>query len=90
MERSPDELASALTARANGLLRPGQGVPAGMTDNSHAPDIIDDGASDVMAEDEVVHVAPGDAELAEAIQHRHDGSDFIADVPAWNEEDPLP
>jgi hypothetical protein len=45
-----------------------------MTDSPHAPDIIDDGASDVLAEDEVVHVAPGDAELAESIQHRHEAS----------------
>ena len=73
-----------------GLPRLSRGVPAGMTDTPHAPDIIDDGASDVMAEDEVVQVTPGDAELAESIQHRHDASDFIADVPAWNEEDPLP
>jgi len=38
----------------------------------------------------MVHVAPGDAELAESIQRRHDASGFIGDVPAWNEEDPLP
>ena len=61
-----------------------------MTDTPRAPDIIDDGASDVLAEDEMVHVAPGDAELAESIQRRHDASGFIGDVPAWNEEDPLP
>jgi len=28
-----------------------------MTDNSHAPDMIDDGASDVMAEDELLLAA---------------------------------
>jgi hypothetical protein len=61
-----------------------------MTDTHHASDIVDDGASDVMAEDEVVHVAPGEAELAESIEHRHEVSSFIADVPAWDEEDPVP
>lgn len=66
-----------------------------MTDASHphdglnAPDIVDDGVSDVLAEDEVVHVAPGGAELAESIEHSHEASDFIADVPAWDEEDPV-
>jgi hypothetical protein len=61
-----------------------------MTDTPDAPDIVDDGASDVMAEGEVVHVSAGDAELAEAIEHSHDAGSFIADVPAWNETDPLP
>ena len=61
-----------------------------MTDTPQAPDIVDDGASDVLAEDEVVHVAPGGAELAEAIEHSHDAGGFIAEVPAWDEEDPLP
>ena len=60
-----------------------------MTDTPQAPDIVDDGASDVMAEDEVVHVAPGGAELAEAIEHSDHAGGFIADVPAWNEEDPV-
>lgn len=54
------------------------------------PDIVDDGASDVLAEDEVVHVAPGGAELAESIEHSHGAGGFITDVPAWDEEDPLP
>ncbi len=61
-----------------------------MTDTPRPPGIVDDGASDVMAEDEVVHVAPGGAELAESIEHSHDAGGFIADVPAWDEEDPLP
>jgi hypothetical protein len=60
-----------------------------MTDTPHAPDIVADGASDVMAEDEVVHVTAGDAELAESIEHSHAAGSFIADVPAWNEKDPL-
>jgi hypothetical protein len=61
-----------------------------MTDNPHADDIVDDGSSDVLSEDDVVHVAPGGAELAEAVEHSHDAGGFIADVPAWDEEDPLP
>jgi hypothetical protein len=60
------------------------------SENPTAPDIVDDGASDVMAEDEVVHVAPGGAELAESIEHSHEAGGFITDVPAWDEEDPLP
>ena len=61
-----------------------------MTDTPDDPEIVDDGASDVMAEDDVVHVTAGDAELAESIEHSHDAGGFIADVPAWNETDPLP
>jgi len=41
-----------------------------------------------MAEDEVVHVPPAAAELAESLEH--DGSTFVADVPDWDEPDPQP
>lgn len=61
-----------------------------MTDTAHPHDMVDDGASDVMAEDEVVHVPAGGAELAESIEHTHDAGSFITEVPAWNEQDPLP
>ena len=60
------------------------------SDTPDAPDIVDHGASDVMAEDEVVHVAPGGAELAESLEHSRDAGGFITDVPAWDEEDPRP
>jgi hypothetical protein len=53
-----------------------------------APDIVDDGVSDVMAEDEVVHVPPAAAEQAESLEHEH-VSTFVADVPDWDEPDPL-
>jgi hypothetical protein len=45
-----------------------------------------DGATDI--DDEVVHVPPAAAELAESIEHVHDSS-FIADVPDWDTQDPL-
>jgi hypothetical protein len=60
-----------------------------MTQHFETPDIIDDGASDVLAEDEVVHVPPAAAELAESLEH-HNDSTFEADVPDWDEPDPQP
>jgi hypothetical protein len=59
-----------------------------MTELPAAPDIVDDGFSDVLAEDDVVHVPPAAAELAESIEHGDEGG-FIADVPDWDEQDPL-
>ncbi len=61
-----------------------------MSEIPQAPDVVDDGASDVMAEDEIVHVPPAAAELAESIEHTSDAGGFITDVPDWNETDPLP
>jgi len=61
-----------------------------MTDTTNGDDIVDDAASDVMAEGEVLHVPAGGAELAESVEHKHDAGAFIADVPDWDEEDPLP
>ena len=60
-----------------------------MTEQPQAPDIVDDGATDVLAEDEVVHVPPGGAELAEATGHGGEPG-FIADLTDWDKEDPLP
>jgi len=59
-----------------------------MTENNHAPDVIDDGVSDVLAEDEVVHVPPAAAELADSLEHQ--GETFVADVPDWDEPAPQP
>lgn len=53
-----------------------------MTQNIYAPDVIDDGVSNVLAEDEVVHVPAAIAEQAEALEH---GSTFLPDVPDWDE-----
>jgi hypothetical protein len=52
-----------------------------------APDMVDDGASDVMAVDEVVHTPSAVHDLAESIEHHHD-STFVADVPDWNDPEP--
>jgi hypothetical protein len=60
-----------------------------MTQTYQAPDIIADGASDVMVEDEIVHVPAAAAELAESIEHKGESA-FIADIPDWDKEDPLP
>ncbi|MGE5829115.1 MAG: hypothetical protein ACM30G_12265 [Micromonosporaceae bacterium] len=53
------------------------------------PDTVADGASDVMAEDESVHVPAAAAELAESIEHKGESA-FIADISDWDQEDPLP
>jgi hypothetical protein len=55
-----------------------------MTEHPDTPDLVDDGASDVLAEDEVVHVPPGTEELAES---QEPGSTFLPDVPHWDEPD---
>ena len=52
------------------------------------PDVVDNGVTDVLTDDEVVHVPPAAAELAESLEHH--GDTFVADVPDWNEPDPLP
>jgi hypothetical protein len=59
-----------------------------MTYYIDAPDVVDHGVSDVLLEDEVVHVPAAVAELAESLEHN--GSTFVADVPDWDEPDPLP
>jgi hypothetical protein len=59
--------------------------------NPHAWVTIDDeapsgeaGASDVLAESEIVHVTPAAAELAESIAHGGEIG-FITDVADWDE-----
>ena len=52
-------------------------------------DVVDDGVTDVLAEDEVVHVPPAAAEMAEALEHEPVSS-FVTDIPEWDSEDPLP
>ncbi|WP_345637443.1 hypothetical protein [Rugosimonospora acidiphila] len=53
-----------------------------MTDDSvTAPDVIDDGQADVLAEDEVVHVPDGVRELADSIGH---GDSFLPEVADWD------
>ncbi len=56
-----------------------------MTEPVEAPDIVDHGVSDVLTEDEIVHVPPAAADLAESIDHPESG--FIADVPDWDAPD---
>ena len=54
-----------------------------MTESDLPADVIDDVVSDVLTEDEVVHVSPAVAELVESIEHH--GETFVADVPDWDE-----
>ena len=53
-----------------------------MTESPNAPDVVDDVVTDVLAEDEVVHVPPAVADLAESLEHH--GETFVADVPEWD------
>jgi hypothetical protein len=55
-----------------------------MLDPSAPPDVVDDGVSDVMNEDEVVHVPPAVAEQAESLDHAAP-STFVAEVEDWDE-----
>jgi hypothetical protein len=57
-----------------------------MTEPFDTPDVVDDGASDVLAQDDVVHVPPAAAEMAESMEHHHDAT-FVADIPDWDEPD---
>lgn len=57
-----------------------------MTEPTEAPDIIDHGVSDILREDEIVHVPPAAADLAEQSE-LHENSTFIADVPNWDVPD---
>jgi hypothetical protein len=66
------------------VIASGSGYLIGMTDETRPPDMVDDGASDVLAEDEVVHVPPATEELAEASAP---GSTYLPEVPHWDEED---
>ena len=53
-----------------------------MTDQQPPDDVIDDVSTDVLAEEEVVHVPAGAEELAES---QEPGSTFLPDVPDWDE-----
>jgi hypothetical protein len=57
-----------------------------MTEPTAPPDVIDDGTSDVMAEEEIVHVPAGAKELAESLEEPP--TTFVAEVPHWDEPDP--
>jgi hypothetical protein len=56
-----------------------------MTETAQPTDVIDDGASDVLAEGEIVHIPVAVAELVESTEHH--GETFVADVPHWDEEE---
>ena len=61
-----------------------------MTDASQIPetppDVIDDQVSDVLSEDEVVHVPPAVEHLVESIEHDH--TTFAPEVPQWEPGEP--
>jgi hypothetical protein len=56
-----------------------------MTDVSHSPvtppDVIDNQASDVLNENEIVHVPAAVEQLVESIEQEH--TTFAPDVPQW-------
>ena len=56
-----------------------------MTEPTEAADIVDHGVSDVLNEDEIVHVPEGVVDLAE--QSEMHGAAFISDVPNWDAPD---
>ena len=49
-----------------------------MTDDAQPPDVVDDETTDVLAEDEVVHVPPAVEDLADS---QEAVSTFLPDVP---------
>lgn len=57
-----------------------------MTEPTAIPGVIDHGTSDVLAEEDIVHVPAGAEELAESLQEPP--STFVPDVPHWDEPDP--
>jgi len=54
------------------------------TDAPDVPDVVDNGVSDVLKEDDVVHVSSAVADLVESQEH---GSTFLPDVPDWDAPD---
>jgi len=48
--------------------------------------VIDDQVSDVLSEDEVVHVPPAVEHLVESIEHDH--TTFAPEVPQWEPGEP--
>ena len=67
-----------------GLLPAHAGITGRMTDDITAPDMVDNEVTDVLTEDEVVHVPPAAEQLAESLDHP---STFVADVPHWDDEE---
>lgn len=57
-----------------------------MTEPNENADIVDHGASDVLAEDDVVQVPEGAADLAEASEPGGTET-FITDVANWDADD---
>jgi hypothetical protein len=58
-----------------------------MTEPADAPpDVIDHQVSDVLNEDEIVHVPPAVEQLVESIQQEH--TTFAPEVPQWDPDDP--
>jgi hypothetical protein len=55
-----------------------------MDEENQPTDVVDDGASDVMAEEDVVHVPVGAEELADS---HESASTFLPDVPDWDKPD---
>jgi hypothetical protein len=53
-----------------------------MTDEVTPQDVIDDGTTDVLAEDEVVHVPPAAEELAGSADP---GTTYLPEVPDWDD-----
>jgi len=56
-----------------------------MTEEIQPPDVVDDGTTDVLAEDDVVHVPAGAEELAESLEHQ--GHTFLPEVEEWDQPD---
>jgi hypothetical protein len=50
------------------------------------PDVVDDQTSDVLNEDEVVHVPAAVEQLVESIEQEH--TTFAPDVPQWEPGEP--
>ena len=67
-----------------GLIARTRGYSGRMTDDITAPDMVDNEVTDVLTEDEVVHVPPAAEQLAESLDHP---STFVADVPHWDDEE---
>jgi hypothetical protein len=58
-----------------------RGYVSRMDDERDTPEME---TTDVLAEDEAVHVSPAAEELAESLEH---ASTFLPDVPDWDEPD---
>ena len=51
---------------------------------SEPEDVVDDGVTDVMNEDEIVHVPAAAAEQAESLEHPP--STYVGDVDDWDDD----